>query len=136
VSAPRIRRAPEGRWTDHAVEQLIGRLLQAGVMLAALVVVVGAVLLLMQHGGEPVPAYAVFHGEPKYLTSIGAITSGALAGNSAAIVQLGLLLLIATPIARVAFTLVAFALQRDRTYVAITMVVLALLLYGLLDGKA
>jgi uncharacterized membrane protein len=134
--APQAPHLPEGRWTDHAVEQLIGRLLQVGVLLAALVVVVGGVLLLMQHGSEPVPAYAVFHGEPDFLTSIVAIGRGALAGNSAAIVQFGLLLLIATPIARVAFTLVAFALQRDRTYVGITMVVLALLLYGLLYGQA
>ena len=134
--APQAPQAPEGRWNDHAVEQLIGRLLQAGVLLAALVVVVGGVLLLAQHGGDAVPSYAVFRGQPEFLTSIGAIAAAARAGNSAAIVQLGLLLLIATPIARVAFTLVAFALQRDRTYVAITMVVLALLLYGLLYGKA
>ena len=48
-----------------------------------------------------------------------------------AIVQLGLVLLIATPVARVAFTLVAFARQRDRAYVMITTIVLALLLYSL-----
>ena len=57
-------------------------------------------------------------------------------GQSASIVQLGVVLLIATPIARVAFTLVAFAIQRDRTYVIITLIVLGLLLYGLLFGKA
>jgi uncharacterized membrane protein len=70
------------------------------------------------------------------LRSIIAIVHGAFVGNAEAIVQLGLLLLIATPVARVAFTLVAFALQRDRTYVCITTIVLALLLYGLLLGRA
>ncbi len=50
--------------------------------------------------------------------------------------QLGLVLLIATPVARVAFTLVAFVLQRDRTYVVDHVrSVLALLLYGLLFGR-
>ncbi len=127
--------ARPSRWTDHAVEQLIGRLLQIGVLIAALVVVVGGALVLSQHGGA-VASYSVFHGQPELLRSIGPIVRGAFAMDSRAVVQLGLLLLIATPIARVAFTLGAFALQRDRTYVLITAVVLALLLYGFLYGRA
>ena len=47
-------------------------------------------------------------------------------------IQLGLLLLIATPVARVAFSLVAFIRQRDRTYIVITTIVLGLLLYSLM----
>jgi uncharacterized membrane protein len=129
------REAPPSRWTDHAVEQLIGRLLQIGVLFAALVVLVGGALLLAQHGGA-VESYTVFRGEPELLRSIGSIVRGAFAMDSRAIVQLGLLLLIATPIARVAFTLVAFALQRDRTYVVITTIVLVLLLYGFIYGRA
>jgi len=132
VTAPQ---GPQGRWSDHAVEQLIGRLLQFGVLLAATVALIGGVLLLAQHGGDR-PSYAVFHGQPELLTTVPSIVRGAFALNSLAITQLGLLLLIATPIVRVAFTLVAFALQRDRTYVVITMVVLGLLVYGLAYGKA
>ena len=127
-------RMPRGRWSDHAVDQLIGRLLQIGVLLAAAVVLLGAGLLLAQHGGV-VADYSVFRGEPELLRSLAAIVRGAMSWNSQAIVQLGLLLLIATPIARVALTLVAFALQRDPTYVVITALVLALLLYGLLFGN-
>jgi uncharacterized membrane protein len=132
MSAPDTRTS---RWTDHAVEQLIGRLLQIGVLLAALVVLVGGALVLAQHGGATA-SYAVFRGEPELLRSIGSIVHGAFAMDSRAIVQLGLLLLIATPIARVAFTLAAFALQRDRTYVLVTAIVLTLLLYGFIYGKA
>ena len=62
------------------------------------------------------------------------IVRGVAERRSDAIVQLGILLLIATPIARVACTLVAFVLQRDRIYVAITSLVLALLMYGLFFG--
>jgi len=51
-------------------------------------------------------------------------------------VQLGLVLLIATPMVRVALTLVAFLWQRDRLYVCITAFVLALLVYGLFWGRA
>ena len=122
------------RWTDHAVEQLIGRLLQVSVLLAAAVVLIGGAVLLARHGAAATD-YSVFRGEPELLRSIAPIVRGALAGRSDAIVQFGLLLLIATPIARVALTLVAFALQHDRTYVYITTIVLALLLYGLVFGK-
>lgn len=123
------------RWSDHAVEQLIGRLLQFGVLLAAVVVLFGGVLLLMQYGGAPV-SHRTFVVGPAELRSIGGIIHGAIALDSKAIVQLGLVLLIATPVARVAFTLVAFILQRDRAYIAITSLVLALLLYGLVLGRA
>jgi uncharacterized membrane protein len=124
----------EPRWSDHAVEQTIGRLLQLGVLLAAGTVSIGAILLLVQHGGAPA-SYSVFHGEPRELRSVIGIIRAAATGNAAAIVQLGLVLLIATPIARVGFTLVAFILQRDRTYVWITSVVMTLLLFGLIFGR-
>jgi uncharacterized membrane protein len=120
--------------SDHAVEQIVGRLLQLGVLLAAAVVLIGGVLLLAQRGRE-VAVYAPFRGEPAELRSLVGIVRGALALRSEALVQVGLLLLIATPIARVAFTLVAFALQRDKTYVGVTALVLALLLFGLVFGK-
>jgi len=129
-----VTNSPE-RFSDHAVEQVVGRMLRFGVSIAAVVVVVGGALLLVQHGGTPV-AYSVFHGEPDGLRSITGILRGVMAMQSESIVQLGLLLLIATPVARVAFTLVAFILQRDRTYIIVTTIVLALLLYGLVFGRA
>jgi uncharacterized membrane protein len=125
---------PESRWSDHAVEQIIGRLLQIGVLLAAAGVLFGAVLLLVNHGGSPA-SYSEFRGEPSELRTVTGIVRGAAAMHAAAIVQLGLVLLIATPIARVGFTLVAFVLQRDRTYVWITTLVMILLLFGLVFGR-
>lgn len=122
------------RWAEHDVEQFIGNLLRIGVLVAAAVAVIGGALLLAQHGSAR-PDYHTFASEPAYLRSVGGIVVGALHLQSHAIVQLGLLLLIATPIARVALSLVAFALQRDRLYVAITCVVLAVLLYSLLFSK-
>ena len=121
--------------SDHTVEQLIGRLLQIGVLIAAAITVVGGTLLLVQHGRAPAD-YDVFRGEPRYLRSLSGVFGAAGRGDSRAIVQLGLVFLIATPIVRVAFTLIAFALQRDRVYVGVTLIVLALLLFGLLFGIA
>jgi len=99
--------------TDHAVEQFVGRLLQIGVGLSAAVVIVGGVMLLAHHGGE-VQNYATFAGEPESIRSLCGIVQGVLAADSRSIIQFGLLLLIATPILRVAFTWIAFVLQRDR----------------------
>jgi uncharacterized membrane protein len=49
--------------------------------------------------------------------------------------QLGLLLLIATPVARVAFSVFAFALQRDRLYVVVTLAVLGVLAFSMTGGQ-
>jgi uncharacterized membrane protein len=62
------------------------------------------------------------------------IVKDALAFRGRGLIQLGLLLLIATPVARVAFSAVAFAIQRDRLYVAVTLIVLAVLIYSLTGG--
>jgi uncharacterized membrane protein len=120
---------------DERVERVIGRLLQIGVLLAALVVVIGGVLLLAQYGSLPA-GFRTFKGEDPTLKSIGGIVGAALRGDSRGVVQLGLVLLIATPVARVALTLGAFIIQRDRLYILTTTIVLALLLYGLLWGRA
>jgi uncharacterized membrane protein len=122
------------RWSDRDVEQVIGRMLQLGVLLAATVVLIGAVAVLAQYGRAPAD-YHVFRQGPDALRSLSGIVRSALAFDSRAIVQLGLVLLIATPVARVALTLVAFLVQRDRLYVLVTTVVLALLFYGLVLGR-
>ena len=121
--------------SDYAIEQLVGRLLQIGVLVSAIITAIGGVMLLSRHGTE-VPSYNVFKGEPPSLATLGGIIQGAATLDARAIIQLGLLLLIATPVMRVAFTLVAFLMQRDRKYVFITAIVLTLLLYGLLFGRA
>jgi uncharacterized membrane protein len=117
-------------WTDQKIEDIIGNLLRAGVILAATVVFVGGMIYLVRHGGSPAN-YRVFRGEPSDLRHPQGILHGAIAFSGRGIIQLGLLLLIATPIARVAFSLVAFALEKDWMYVSFTSIVLAVLLYSL-----
>jgi uncharacterized membrane protein len=122
-------------WTDERVEQIMGNLLRAGVLLAAVVVLAGGLGYLAHHGADDAREYRAFHGEPQELRSLRGIVEDALSGDSRGIIQLGLLLLIATPIARVIFAAVAFALQRDRIYFLITVVVLVVLLYSLVGGS-
>ena len=91
----------------------------------------GGVWYLARYGWTQ-PDYRRFRGEPAHLRSVAAILRTAFQGRPRSLIQLGLVLLIATPVARVAFSVFAFAVQRDRLYVAITLVVLAVLLGSLL----
>jgi len=121
-------------WNDRKVEDLVGSLLRAGVFLAAVVVFCGAIVYLAKHGGEPAD-YRVFHGEPNQLRTISGILREALAFQGRGIMQLGLLLLIATPVARVALSIVGFAAERDRMYVGFAVIVLVILLYSLFGSS-
>jgi uncharacterized membrane protein len=112
--------------TDHEMDQKIAVLLRVGVILAVVVTLAGGSWHLAQTGGAR-PNLHVFRGEPAELRSVGGVVRGVAEGQAASLIQLGLLLLIATPIARVAFCAYGFASQRDRTYVAITLIVLAAL---------
>jgi uncharacterized membrane protein len=125
---------PSQGWTDERVEQILGSLLQVGVLVSALVVAAGGIVYVARHRTEPA-GHAVFVGEPGDLrTPVGAVQD-ALAGSGRGIIQFGLLLLIATPVARVIFSVFAFARQRDFTYVVLTLIVLAVLLYSLFVGQ-
>ena len=115
---------------DRRMDEIIGALLRFGVILAAAVVFAGGVVYLVRYGWSTA-RYGIFQGEPSDLRHIGSILRDALAFHARGIIQLGLLLLIATPVARVIFTVFAFAHERDWTYVAVTLVVLTLLLYSL-----
>ncbi len=117
-------------WNDLRIEIIVGMLLRTGVILAASVVLIGAVLYLSRHGHE-IPNYTAFHGEPESLKSPIDIFRGVMQMSARAIIQLGLLLLIATPVARVLFSAIAFAFERDWMYVVITLVVFAILMLSL-----
>lgn len=120
----------ESTWTDQRIDELMGLLLRSGVILAACIVLVGGVIYLARH---PRPSdYRVFQGEPENLRTISGIFSEAMVFHGRGLIQLGLLALIATPIGRVTFSVLAFLYQRDWKYVVFTLIVLGLLLYSLL----
>ncbi len=115
---------------DVKLEQLLGFLLRAGVLLAAAVVLGGGIAYLVRYGMDPAE-HQVFHGEPGELRSPAAIVAFAWNGHSRGVIQLGLLLLIATPVMRVVFSVIGFARERDTQYVVFTLIVLAILLWSL-----
>lgn len=122
-----------GKWTDRRVEDVVGLLLRAGVILSATVVMLGGIVFLVRHGMARAN-YRVFAGEPSDLRSMHGIFRRVLAFRGRGIIQLGLLLLIATPITRVAFSIFGFAEEKDRMYVVFTAIVLAVLLYSLVGS--
>lgn len=118
------------RWTDEQVEAVVGHLLRFGVITAAAVVLFGAVVYLVRHGADS-PNYGVFRGEPEELRGLRGIIRSVLAFRGRGLIQLGLVLLIATPVARVAFSVLGFAKERDWMYVGVTLIVLTALLFSL-----
>jgi uncharacterized membrane protein len=120
-------------WTDEQLERVIGDLLRVGVVLAAGIVLVGGAFYLAHYGALS-PSYKAFRGEPEDLRQLPGIVTDALSLHSRAIIQFGLVLLIATPVARVVFSVFAFALEGDAVYVRVTLIVLAVLVYSLAGG--
>jgi uncharacterized membrane protein len=115
---------------DVAMEAVLGNLLRVGVIVAAAVVGAGGVFLLITRGTW-IPDFRSFQNGGSPLRSIPLILRGASALHPEAIVQTGLLLLIATPVLRVVFSLFGFARGRDWLYVALTLIVLSVLALGL-----
>jgi uncharacterized membrane protein len=116
--------------SDRRFEQLIGALLQVGVLLSAAVVLAGGIWLLVECGGAG-PHYEHFRPLDSALRTPGGVISSLRHPNPESLIQFGLLLLIATPVARVVLSLAAFVLQRDRVYLVVTLIVLAVLAYSL-----
>ncbi len=118
--------------TSHEMEMAIGNLLRAGVIIAAAIVCAGGVIYLVRHGSA-LADYSVFRHGPSYLCTVRGILGSASSVSGRGLIQLGILLLIATPIARVALAIYVFARKRDNLYVAITAIVFCILMYSILS---
>jgi uncharacterized membrane protein len=118
-------------WRDRQMELVLGNLLRWGVLLSAAIVFAGACVYLSHHAHEPAD-YHIFRGEPSEFRTIRGVIQSVRNGRGRGLIQLGLLLLIATPIARVSFSIVGFSIERDYLYVSFTVIVLLVLLYSFL----
>jgi uncharacterized membrane protein len=115
------------------MDQFLGTFLRVGVVTSAVIVLAGAALFLSRRGGE-LCDYNAFHGEPAQLRHPVGIVRAAAAMDDRGIIAIGLLVLIATPVTRVALSMLGFARQRDGLYVVLTAIVLAVLTYSLIGG--
>ncbi|MDR3272607.1 MAG: DUF1634 domain-containing protein [Flavobacteriaceae bacterium] len=120
-------------WQERDVELYIGKILRFGVVLASVITVSGGVVYISQHPQER-PNFKTFVGVPEYLRDFSTLIPRAFQFDGLAIIQLGVIVLIATPILRVAFSIVAFAVEKDKMYVMITCIVLAIILGNMFFG--
>ena len=123
------------------MEVAMGMLLRIGVIAAAVLVAIGGMLVL-RHPNARMPNYTVFHPLEKNAASASGIVpfhsiSGVLEHLSSGdgIIALGLLVLVATPIARVIFAIIGFARERDWLYTVVSLIVLAVLAFSLVHGR-
>ena len=121
------------RWNDDRMRDVMGTLLRVGVLTAASLVVIGGILFFIQHPKE-IFDYATFKGEPAKFRQVHLIVLEALNFRGRDVIQLGLLALIATPVARVIFSLIGFLVEKDWIYVAITSTVLIILSISLFSN--
>ena len=120
-------------WDDKRLDKVVSVVLRTGVMLSAAFVLIGGVAWLGSHT-EAAPDRRKFQSAAPQLTHIGGIMHGVLAWDPLYIIQLGLLILIATPIVRVIVCAAGFALERDWAYVVISLIVLGFLLFSILGS--
>ena len=119
-----------------SMNNILGIALRSGVILSGVIIAVGTILFVANHSLDDTSAYLAYnpglipHGNfPVSLTGI-AIGLGSL--DPFSVIELGFLVLLATPVARVALSLLLFAAEKDRMYVYLTAAVLAILLFSLL----
>ena len=123
------------RDTEGSLQHVVSLVLRTGVIVSATTGVLAVLYDLARHGGEPV-VLRTFRGTPEADRHVPSILTNALALQPRALMMVALLLLLATPIVRVAVSLVGFIRERDRVYVVVTTVVLITLLASLALGGA
>lgn len=121
---------PTTRTTDDALEGVMSRILRVGVTAAALLVAAGGVVYLLRVG-ELSPHYGTFGAAARSSRDPATIVRDAFRGQPTAIIELGLVVLVLTPVSRVVFALLAFLRLRDRLYVVFSAVVLTVLVFSL-----
>ncbi len=125
--------------SERDVEQYIGKLLRYGVVLACIITTIGGIIYIIQSKDKmpdysTVPSGQPFSGVHQYLREINTIIPRVLDFDGAAIIQLGVIVLIATPIIRVAFSAISFLLEKDYLYVVITLIVLGIIVTNMFLG--
>ena len=141
MAQPMQKHAPTAE-QDQRLEVAIAMLLRIGVIAAAVLVAVGGIIAL-RHPESTLPNYRIFHAPGEAASgaaastaiySIAAIFYHLRDGSGASVIALGLLVLIATPIARVIFAVIGFARERDMLYTVVSFIVLAILVFSLVHG--
>jgi uncharacterized membrane protein len=120
-------------WQERDVEMFIGQQLRWGVIISSIIAFIGGIVYLYSHG-KGTPDYGEFVGAPEYVRHLPGILQGVAHLDGMAIIQLGVVILLATPITRIAFSVLAFAMEKDKLYVVITLIVLGVIMFSIFNG--
>jgi uncharacterized membrane protein len=120
--------------SEKKAEEIMSNVLRWGIVATSLIVVIGMVIFLFTQGLE-IPQYGRFDDQQMRFNNLPGIISEAFALNGLGIIQFGLLLLICVPIVRVAVSIYTFAMQRDSTYVIVSIIVLTVLIYSFVNSN-
>ena|ERR1700753_1814043 len=123
------------KFKDTDMQLLLGRVLRAGTVISISVVIIGGICYLVRHG-HSTAGYKTFAGLPNFIQHLSGILWGIARFKGQAIIQFGIILLIATPILRVIFSAIGFILERDYLYVFISVLVLCVIFASMLSGHA
>ena len=121
------------KWGDKDMQVIIGNLLRGGILLSTLIVILGGIVYLWRHGAQ-LPEYKTFHSQPQAFRTIPGIFRSVWEGKGRGIIQLGVLVLIATPVVRVAFSVLGYLREKDYLYMVITLLVLGIILFSMMGG--
>lgn len=117
------------------MQAVIGWVLRLGVIVSMCIVFFGGIIYLYRHG-QDVAGYHTFKGIPQFIQTFDGIFKNAFALRGQAIIQMGIALLIATPILRIVFSTIGFVLEKDKLYVFVSLLVLAIIFASMLSGHA
>jgi len=120
---------------DLDIQQIIGWVLRLGVLISMSVVFIGGCFYWYRHSGETAN-YSKFVGVPDFVHSASGIWHGIFTLRGRAIIQAGIILLIATPVIRVLFSAIGFILEKDWLYTGITILVLGIIILSAFTGHA
>lgn len=127
-----MRKTP---FTDIDLNRSVGNLLRIGVVLSVITSLVGFVKLFLE--GFKMPKDYSNLDIPTSSEKIwGSFWNGLMAGEGMAIIQLGILFLILTPLVRIIFALVGYLKEKDYVYVIVSVIVLSIMVFSFLTGYA
>lgn len=122
------------KFGEKDFQTIIGNLLRYGVWISLSVAFIGGIVYLMHHGSE-IEDYSVFKENDRNIFEvIAAVYHGAVQGNGAYLIFVGIILLFLTPVFRVLLSLFSFLLEKDYLYVVITLIVILIIITSISFG--
>jgi len=117
------------------MQLLLSHVLRAGTVTSISVVIIGGIFFICRHGPS-VADYHTFKGIPDFIQNASGIFHGIWALHGQAMIQFGIVLLIATPILRIVFSAIGFVLEKDYLYLGISLLVLGIIFFSMMSGRA